>query len=395
MYRSKLANKKSVRISLSLMVMVVLFVLLSMEVKAEWMNFFSLERVHLSEIEEEVDVGDEDEVEVEDELDVGDEDEVEVEDELDVGDEDESEAEDETHVDGEEAPRECDEQMEWELVNGFDNGQWIRWAMCNPWAIFNVGNHQGFNGVAQNVSTIRQAVEGYLLVVEEVNRIREEELMAEEENATEEMAAVEETERMLIALTFDDGPTASTEDILDILERYGARATFFVLGSMVETNEDIIRRAHESGSEIFGHSWSHSRLTGLSYNQVSSDIARTHEAITNIIGDAPRFFRPPYGVSNDTVRRASENLGFAMINWDVDPSDWATSDPDVIYDSIMEVVQPGSIMVLHDSRPSTAEAMERVIPSLIERGYKLVTLSELFYYLGVVPEPGTIYGAYW
>ena len=356
MYRSNFVHKNRVRVLLSLM-MVMLFIVLPMEVKAERVDFFSLERVRPAETVDEYDVGYEDELNVDVQEDDG---------------------------------REFDEQKEWELAGEFGNGQWVKWVMFNPLAIFNVGNYQGFNGVVQHVNTIRQAVEGYLFVVEEVNRIQ-----TEEGNNPEGMVAHEETERMLIALTFDDGPTGSTEDILDTLERYGARATFFVLGSMIESNEGIVRRAHESGNEIFGHSWSHSRLTGLSYDQVSSDITRTHEAITNIIGEAPRFFRPPYGVSNETVRRASGNLGFTMINWDVDPSDWATTDPNVIYDSIMEVVTPGTVMVLHDSRPSTASAMERVIPSLIERGYKLVTLSELFYHLGVVPEPGTVYGAFW
>ena len=366
MYRSKLINKNKVKVSLSLMVMMVLFVLLPMNVKAEWMNFFSLERVPLAEIEDELH-RDEEENEGEDELDVNDE---------------------------EEALRELDEPMEWEKIERFDNGQWMKWVVFNPWVIFNVGNYQRLDVIVQNVNIIRQAVEGYWLVVEEVNRIQAEALKAEGENLPENMVAYE-AERMLIALTFDDGPTGSTEDILDTLERYGARATFFVLGNMVEANEEMVRRAHKSGNEIFGHSWSHSRLTGLSYDQVSDDILRTHEAITNIIGEAPRFFRPPYGVSNETVRQASGNLGFTMINWDVDPSDWATMDPDIIYDSIMEVILPDSVMVLHDSRPSTAVAMERVIPSLIERGYKLVTLSELFYHLGVVPEPGTVYGAFW
>ena len=371
MDRSKRVNKNKLRVSLSLMVMMVLFVLLPVNVKAEWVNFFSLERVSLREIEDELDRDDQEEMGEEPDVD------------------DQEEMEKEPNVnDKEETLKAFDEQVEWEQIDGFDNGQWMKWVVFNPWVIFNVGNYQGLDAMVQNVNTIRQAVEGYWLVVEEANRIQE------EENTPENMATYE-TERMLIALTFDDGPTGSTEDILDTLERYGGRATFFVLGSMVEANEGTVRRAYESGNEIFGHSWSHNRLTGLSYHQVSSDISRTHEAITNIIGEAPRFFRPPYGVSNETVRQASRNLGFTMINWDVDPSDWATTDPEVIYESIMEVILPDSVMVLHDSRPSTAAAMEKVIPSLIERGYKLVTLSELFYHLGVVPEPGTVYGAFW
>ena len=201
--------------------------------------------------------------------------------------------------------------------------------------------------------------------------------------------------RPMVALTFDDGPSGYTMDILDTLEHYRSRASFFVLGSIVEQHQDIIYQAHQRGNEILGHSWSHENFNRLPSDQIASEITRTHDAITAIVGDAPRFYRPPYGSANANVRQVSEELGFSIINWNVDPSDWMLTDPDEVYDSIMELIGHRSVVVLHDTRASTAEAMERVIPSLIQRGYQLVTVSEMFYYLGVEVEPGMMVDWNW
>ena len=196
--------------------------------------------------------------------------------------------------------------------------------------------------------------------------------------------------RPMVALTFDDGPSDHTLDIVDTLSHYRSRATFFVLGSLVEENQDIIRIAHDRGNEILGHSWSHVNFNRSSRSQVISEITRTHNAITDVVGEAPRLYRPPYGSANSAVINISEELGFSIINWNQDPFDWRTTDEDEIYDSIMEEVRHRSIIVLHDTRGSTAQAMERVIPSLIARGYQLVTVSEMFYYLGEELEPGAV-----
>ena len=196
--------------------------------------------------------------------------------------------------------------------------------------------------------------------------------------------------RPMVALTFDDGPSNHTLDILDTLSHYRSRATFFVLGSLIEDNQEIIRLAHDRGNEILGHSWSHVNFNRSSRAQVISEITRTYNAITDVVGEAPRLYRPPYGSANAAVIEVSEELGFSIINWNQDPFDWRTTDEDEIYDSIMEEVRHRSIIVLHDTRGSTARAMERVIPSLIAKGYQLVTVSEMFYYLGEELEPGTV-----
>ncbi|MCL2361381.1 MAG: polysaccharide deacetylase family protein [Defluviitaleaceae bacterium] len=196
----------------------------------------------------------------------------------------------------------------------------------------------------------------------------------------------------MIALTFDDGPSIYTGMILDILEAHGGNATFCVLGNRIHYHPGILRRAVEMGSEVIGHSWDHSNLTRLNANAITNQITRTSTAIEEATGQAPPpIFRAPYGLTNTRVVSTSRDLGYALLHWSVDPQDWYHRDADVIYNNIMSRAIDGSIVVAHDIRISTVEAMERVIPSLIEEGFQLVTASELIAYFYGELEPGDIY----
>jgi len=199
-------------------------------------------------------------------------------------------------------------------------------------------------------------------------------------------------ERGKIAITFDDGPIEYTEQILDILERYGARATFCVLGYRIDDWQDTIQRAVDSGSEVIGHSWAHHNLTRLNAEQIKYQIQAPSAAIEAVIGEpAPKIFRAPYGHTNDRVIEVAEELGYSLLHWSVDPQDWRYRDADHIYWHIMERVTRGAIILLHDIHPSTAEAMETVIPRLVDEGFELVTATELIEYLYGSLEPGKRY----
>jgi len=192
----------------------------------------------------------------------------------------------------------------------------------------------------------------------------------------------------MVALTFDDGPSRYTERILDTLETYGGRVTFCVLGNRVEDWQDTIRRAVCQGHEVIGHSWNHRNFARLDADQIAAQITDTSAAIQAVTGSPPPpIFRAPYGRLNTTVRNVSQELGYAILNWSIDPRDWETRNANSIYNYIMDNVQDGSIVVLHDIRPYTSDAMERVIPDLIERGFQLVTASELleYFYGELVP----------
>jgi peptidoglycan/xylan/chitin deacetylase (PgdA/CDA1 family) len=195
-----------------------------------------------------------------------------------------------------------------------------------------------------------------------------------------------------IAVTFDDGPAPYTERILDVLEQYDSRATFFVTGSRILFHPEIVSRAFEMGNEVANHSWSHRSFPRLNDAAIQNELQRTCNTIREVLGFSPPIFRPPYGATNDRVVRVAGEMGYAVIKWTLDPKDWRYRNADIIYNSVMSRVEGGSVILLHDVHPTTADAVELLIPSLIEAGFELVTVTELLTYLYGELTPGRIYG---
>jgi len=195
----------------------------------------------------------------------------------------------------------------------------------------------------------------------------------------------------MVALTFDDGPSGYTTLILNILEQYDVPATFFVIGSRIERNIDIVHRANDMGCEIASHTWSHRMLTRASDENIRSELLKAKSAIEAATGAPGLIMRPPFGSVNARVRSVAADLGIPVIYWSVDPQDWRTGNSVEIYDHIMTRVKDKDIILLHDTSGATVEAAKRVIPTLIDRGYQLVTVSELMHYSDVTLEPGVVY----
>lgn len=177
-----------------------------------------------------------------------------------------------------------------------------------------------------------------------------------------------------VALTYDDGPSKHTPQILDCLERYGAKATFFVVGTGVNSYPDTIKRAYSLGMEIGNHTSTHPRLTTLSPAQISSQLNSTASAIEALTGKAPNLVRPPYGSYNNSVL-STANLPFIL--WSIDTLDWKTRNAQKTIDAVLSKVCDGDIILMHDLYLPTAQATEVIVPALIERGFDLVTVSEL------------------
>jgi len=194
-------------------------------------------------------------------------------------------------------------------------------------------------------------------------------------------------EEKLIALTFDDGPSQYTDSLLDILIENESAATFFIVGQRAETYKETIIKMAENGSEVAGHSWSHRDLRTLNFEDIKNDLQTTNTAIFELTEIRPIIHRVPYGAYNETVKEVSTELGMALIQWNLDPRDWQVRNADIVYDNIMSAVRHGNIIVLHDIHATTVEAMIKVIPDLIDAGFKLITVTELLQTL----EPGTIY----
>jgi len=193
----------------------------------------------------------------------------------------------------------------------------------------------------------------------------------------------------VIALTWDDGPNAPvTNRILDVLEKYGAHGTFFVVGNRVNTYRSCLVRAVNLDCEIGNHTWDHTSLTKLSADGIRSQISRCSDAVYNITGIRPKIMRPVGGAYNSTVR---DNVGMPMIIWSVDTLDWKYRRSGHVIDEVLSHASDGEIILMHDLYTSTGEAVETIVPELISRGYTLVTISELAEYKGVDMQSGGAY----
>ncbi len=196
----------------------------------------------------------------------------------------------------------------------------------------------------------------------------------------------------MIALTFDDGPSEYTDRILKVLAEYNARATFCVIGNKVETYGDVIKRAVAQGNEIACHTWNHTKLTTLSAASIRSQIERTNNAVRELTGGYEiKVLRPPYGSVNKNVRTVCAELDMVIAHWKIDTEDWSTRNSTKTYNAIMKGSKNGVIILCHDLYMTTAAAAEKAIPKLIEKGFQLVTVSELLSFHKDGAQPGTVY----
>lgn len=196
----------------------------------------------------------------------------------------------------------------------------------------------------------------------------------------------------MIALTFDDGPSEETDRILQVLAEYNARATFCVIGNKVETYGDVIKRTIAGGNEIACHTWSHPKLINLSAASIKSQIERTNSAVSAIVpGYQVKVLRPPYGSVNKNVRTVCAELNMVIAHWQVDTLDWSTRSTSKTYRAIMKGATNGVIILCHDLYSTTAAAAEQAIPELVNKGYQLVTVSELLSFHKDGAVPGTVY----
>ncbi len=192
-----------------------------------------------------------------------------------------------------------------------------------------------------------------------------------------------------IALTYDDGPHPTvTHDILDVLEKYDSRATFFVVGSRVSWNEDSIKRATKLNCEIGNHTHNHTILTSADNSKIASEIAKTNNIVKNISGKAPEIMRAPGGSFNSRVKN---NVGMPLIQWSVDTLDWKSRNANSVIASVKNNAKDGSIILMHDLYGSTAEATKTIVPWLVNEGYQLVTVTELMQLKGIDMKDGSVY----
>lgn len=193
----------------------------------------------------------------------------------------------------------------------------------------------------------------------------------------------------VIALTFDDGPnTTTTVQMLDVLEKHGVVASFFLVGSNInEITAPIVKRAYDMGCEIANHSVSHSNMSSMTVEEMLTETQTVSDRVQEITGEPTRFFRPPYIAVSGTM---FENINMPFICGYGVEDYLATVSADDRYNSVMEKAKDGAIILLHDSAGNfmTVEAVDRLIPALQAQGYVFVTVSQLFDAKGITPEAG-------
>lgn len=185
-----------------------------------------------------------------------------------------------------------------------------------------------------------------------------------------------------VAITFDDGPEPNvTPGILDTLDEYDVKATFFNLARNTESYPDLAHRIVDEGHEIANHSFSHADLTTLSDEQLNIEVRQAKETIEEATGESPALYRPPYGSVDDRVKAVIQDSDQTLAMWTIDTLDWQSQNPDAILNAIKERIRPGSIILVHDIQPATATALPRILEFLEAEGYHQTTMSELIPYI--------------
>ncbi|MGW0578281.1 polysaccharide deacetylase family protein [Streptomyces sp. NPDC002920] len=193
-----------------------------------------------------------------------------------------------------------------------------------------------------------------------------------------------------VALTFDGGPSLTTPGLLDILKQEDLHATFFVQGKgHIAKYPEILRRISDEGHEIGNHTWTHPRLTDIDADDARHELTRTQDAVERITGIRPVLMRPPQGRTNREVAEICRDLGLAQVLWSVTAKDYETTDSALITERVLDQTRRDGIILLHDLHKGTVPAVPGIIKALKQRGYTIVTVSQLL--APAKPQPGMAY----
>lgn len=183
-----------------------------------------------------------------------------------------------------------------------------------------------------------------------------------------------------IAISFDAAWGAElTPDILDILDEYNVKATFFLVGFWAEKYPDRLKDIYDRGHEIGNHSQNHPHMSSLSRAQITAEIQKVNSTIKDCIGVEPTVFRPPFGDYNDTLVESVRGLNMECIQWSVDSLDWKELGCQPLVDTVCKKVKPGSIVLFHNNSKYITQALPIILKDLQKKGYTIVTVSQLIF----------------
>ncbi|MFG1707953.1 polysaccharide deacetylase family protein [Nonomuraea sp. M3C6] len=180
-----------------------------------------------------------------------------------------------------------------------------------------------------------------------------------------------------IALTFDDGPGQYAGTLLDTLKKYHAKATFFLEGQYVKSRPAYVKRMAAEGHELGNHSYSHPDFTKSEAGTIRNEIKKTQDAVKKAAGVEPKLLRPPYGLADLQVSDIAAEFGMPMILWTAGSEDWSSKNVQAIQKKTLEVAKPNGIILMHDWVKQTVDGMPALIKTLQNKGYHLVTVSDI------------------
>jgi len=181
-----------------------------------------------------------------------------------------------------------------------------------------------------------------------------------------------------IAITFDDGPSPNTLLVLDLLKKHEVKATFFCIGKNIEKHPELLTKIIQEGHIVGNHSYSHSPFFDFfRTKRVLQELENTNALIQKISGKKVQFFRPPFGVTNPSIRKALEVTKHLVIGWNIRSMDGLIKNENLIYKRIINRISPGSIILMHDTTLQSVNVLEKVLLFLKENNYKVVSLEQL------------------
>ncbi len=190
--------------------------------------------------------------------------------------------------------------------------------------------------------------------------------------------AIYKDDSKYIALTFDDGPHPKhTAWLLDELKERNVAATFFVLGSRIMDNQDLIKRMVDEGHLVGNHTFGHKLLSSLSRNDIEEQINKTNDLIVELTGFLPTTMRPPYGSRNERLLDIVKDKNMAVVMWSIDPEDWKKKSPASMNEHVKNRASEGDIILFHDMYETSVKAAVMVVDDLMKQGYVFVTVDEL------------------
>ena len=203
-----------------------------------------------------------------------------------------------------------------------------------------------------------------------------------------EDGSVINTNKKLVAITFDDGPGPYTNKLLDILNANKAHATFFMLGNNLEKYRSVVLNVYNSGNEIGYHSYAHTNFKRQDIATIKSELDQSNAILKNITGTTFSLIRPPYGSINNEIKEA---IDASFILWSVDTEDWRHKDSEYLLNYVLENIYAGAIILFHDIHATSVDAMTKILPYLYAEGYQVVTVSDLAKNYNVTLEPHKAY----